>query len=205
MNKIQFAGKVSNPIQFTSQERGWLKAMLSRHPYSSVIGTLSLLADHAYGFDSEKEYRAVALSMCNPSILSEMLTSTTAIAPQEATSTDKKTDEQPYDILNEINTYQEVSFKTAPKSVILSKFLQAAPSKGDENDTERSLSRDYNDKKSLKPDISSGTETLAVILEKQGRYDHALAIYKNLLARNPEKSSTFAPRIEKLETLLNSK
>ena len=64
---------------------------------------------------------------------------------------------------------------------------------------------DFNDKKSLMPDASLGTETLAVILEKQGRYDKALAIYKNLLVHNPEKSSIFAPRIERLTSLINSK
>ena len=67
------------------------------------------------------------------------------------------------------------------------------------------LQQNFNDKKSLMPDVSLGTETLAVILEKQGKYDKALAIYENLLARNPEKNSIFAPRIEKLEALLNSK
>ena len=61
------------------------------------------------------------------------------------------------------------------------------------------------DKKSLQVDASLGTETLAVILEQQGKFDKALAIYKNLLARNPEKSSIFAPRIEKLEQQINSK
>ena len=64
---------------------------------------------------------------------------------------------------------------------------------------------EQNDKKSIQADSSLGTETLAVILEKQGKYDKALAIYRNLLAQNPEKSSNFAPRIERLETLINSK
>ncbi len=205
MDKKQFVEMVSNPGQFTPQDRGWLKAMLSRHPYSSVVGTLSLLADHAYGFDSDEERRAVALSLCNPSILGEMFAAATPIAPQAPAAPEKKTAEPTYDILNEINTYQEVSFKTAPKSVILSKFLQETPSRGVENSTERVQSHNFNDKKSLAPDLFSGTETLAVILEKQGRYDRALAIYKNLLANNPEKSSIFAPRIKKLETLINSK
>ena len=110
-----------------------------------------------------------------------------------------------FDILSEINTFQEVSFKTAPKSVILSNFLQVDPSEEENEVSQDARNRDINDKKSLTPDVSLGTETLAVILEKQGRYDKALAIYKNLLAHNPEKSSIFAPRIERLTTLINSK
>ena len=112
---------------------------------------------------------------------------------------------QNFDILNEINTFQEVSFKTAPKSVILSNFLQIATSEGEETPSGEPLPAETKDKKSLVADASLGTETLAVILEKQGKYDKALAIYENLLARNPEKSSIFAPRIEKLESLLNRK
>lgn len=205
MDKNQFVGKVTNPKQFTSQDRGWLKAMLSRYPYSSVVSTLSLLADHAFGFDSDSSRRAVALSVCNPSILGEILAGASSAAPEVPTTPEKKNDESNYDILNEINTYQEISFKTAPKSVILSNFLRVAPSREGENSADSTQDHVYNDKKSLTPDISLGTETLAVILEKQGRYDNALAIYKNLLAHNPEKSSIFAPRIENLETLIKSK
>ena len=198
MDKKQFVEMVSKPHAFTSQDRGWLKAMLSKYPYSSVVGTLALLADHVHGFASVEERRAVALSVCNPAVLDGLLASATVGTAQVA-------DDPSYDILNEINTYQEVSFKTAPKSVILSNFLQVDTENGEENKNYTAEKNNYNDKKSLAADVSLGTETLAVILEKQGRYDKALAIYKNLLAHNPEKNSIFAPRIEKLESLLNSK
>ena len=105
----------------------------------------------------------------------------------------------------EINTFQEVSFKTAPKSVILSNFLQVDPSEEENSTSQSAQNGDDRDKKSVSSDVSLGTETLAVILENQGRYDKALAIYKNLLANNPEKSSIFAPRIERLTSLINSK
>lgn len=198
MDKKQFVEMVSKPHAFTSQDRGWLKAMLSKYPYSSVVGTLALLADHVHGFASAEERRAVALSVCNPTVLDGLLASATVGTAQVA-------DDPSYDILNEINTYQEVSFKTAPKSVILSKFLQVGPENDNAQAPEEVRKKDYSDKKSLTANVSLGTETLAVILEKQGRYDKALAIYKNLLSNNPEKSSIFAPRIQKLESLLNSK
>ena len=194
MDKKQFANMVAHPDRFTSQDRGWLRAMADKYPHSSVISTLALLADHVYHFDTPEERRAVVLAMCNSEGLDAMLARATA-----------STNEPQFDILNEINTFQEVSFKTAPKSVILSKFLQAAPHNGEKTTVTTHAHTDSNDKKSLQPNQSLGTETLAVILEQQGRYDRALAIYKNLLARNPEKSSTFAPRIERLESLINSK
>lgn len=203
MDKKQFADRVSNPVSFSSQDRGWLKAMLSKYPYSSVVGMLSLLADHAYGYDTPEERRAVALSVCNAAVIDRLMAGAMAGAGVEEAV--KTVEEPSFDVLNEINTFQEVSFKTAPKSVILSNFLPSEASEEDDLKGEESKKRDFNDKKSLVADASLGTETLAIILKNQGRYDKALAIYENLLAHNPEKSSIFAPRIEELKLLKNSK
>ena len=191
MDKKQFADVVARPRRFSSQDRAWLRAMMSKYPHSSVVATLALLADRAYGFDTAEQRRAVSLAMCSPEALDTMLA---AVSPEEPS----------FDILDEINNIQEISFKTAPKSVILSNFLQVDASENAAKEQEEQPVVETTEKKSLKADASLGTETLAVILEKQGRYDKALEIYKNLLAHNPEKNSTFAPRIERLEGLLKN-
>lgn len=197
MDKKQFVDLVNNPAQYSSQDRGWLKAMQAKYPFSSVVTLQALLADHVFGFDTPEGRRSVALAMCDPSVMDGLLANASQrTAPAEDSS---------FDILNEINTFQEISFKTAPKSVILSNFLKVDPSAEEKMSNKEASTHDINDKKSLQANESLGTETLAVILEKQGNYAQALAIYKNLLARNPEKSSIFAPRIEKLESLLNRK
>lgn len=194
MDKKQFVEKMGNPVKFTSQERGWLRAVQAKYPYSSVVNVLTLLADSAFHFDTPEERRIAMLSMCNNNALGAMLDK--AVAAVEEPS---------FDVLSEINTFQEVSFKTAPKSVILSNFLKVGPSEEMKKAQSEPVAVEQNDKKSIQADSSLGTETLAVILEKQGKYDKALAIYRNLLAQNPEKSSNFAPRIERLETIINSK
>ena len=194
MDKKEFVNRLSCPERFTSQDRGWLRAMLAKYPHSSVVRVMALLADSAFKFDTPAARRAAALSMCNSQGLSAMLTGSSQTVVEQPN----------VDILNEINTFQEVSFKTAPKSVILSNFLQIATADGPDMSSEASTPAETSDKKSLKADVSLGTETLAVILEKQGKYDKALAIYENLLAHNPEKSSIFAPRIEHLKEVLNT-
>ena len=44
------------------------------------------------------------------------------------------------------------------------------------------------------------SESLAVILAKQGKTDKAIEMYKKLSLRNPEKNSYFADRIKDLLT-----
>ena len=58
-------------------------------------------------------------------------------------------------------------------------------------------------KKSILPSGILETETLAVILEKQGKLAQALAVYEKLMVNNPEKSSTFAVRIASLKARMN--
>ena len=108
--------------------------------------------------------------------------------------------------MREINAYQEVSFKTAPKSVILSKFLETGNYKPEDLGETPTVSVEDLGKKSIEQDNSLNTETMAVIFEKQGKFDRAIAIYEKLITRYPEKNSTFAIRISELKMKLeNSK
>lgn len=194
MTKNQFTEMVAKPGRFTSQDRGWLHAVKAKYPYSSVIGVLALYADHAFNFDSAALRRQVSLSMCDSADLEARLERVA-----------KPADDPKFDVLNEINTYQEVSFKTAPKSEILSKFLQESPSEAQKEAEKMPARAEVDDKKSLAADDLLVTETMAVILERQGRLDKALAVYRKLMARNPEKSSNFAAQIQRLETIMNNK
>ena len=193
MDKKQFDEKIGKPDRFSSQDRVWLKAMQAKYPHSSVVGLMALLADHAHGYDTEEQRREVALRLCDSGGLEAMLGRAKSVA-----------DDASFDILSEINTFQEVSFKTAPKSELLSQFLQGEPEEGIEPAVAEERASAGGDKRSLQADEGIVTETLAVILEKQGKYERALSIYRKLLARNPEKSSIFAPRIERLETIVNN-
>lgn len=103
------------------------------------------------------------------------------------------------DVLKEINSYHEVSFKTAPKSVILSHFLDTA---GYDVSSDAVLSEhsveDLN-RMSLQQADDFCTETLAEILVNQGKREEALEVYRKLMAKYPEKSATFATRIATLQ------
>jgi hypothetical protein len=55
---------------------------------------------------------------------------------------------------------------------------------------------------SITEESSLISEALAEILAKQGKIDKAIAMYKKLSLRNPEKSTYFANRIQEIN--LNS-
>ena len=97
-----------------------------------------------------------------------------------------------------------MSFKTAPKSVILSKFLETGNYNPEDLGSNDDVSVEVLGKKSIAKDESLETETLAVILEKQGKFDRAIGIYEKLIAKYPEKSSTFAIRISELKLKLDN-
>ena len=92
MDKKQFIDMMGNPAKFSSQDRGWLRAVQDRYPYSSDISVLALLADHAHGFDTPEQHRAARLAMCDNSRLDAMLDR--AASANEAPV---------FDIFNEIN------------------------------------------------------------------------------------------------------
>lgn len=108
------------------------------------------------------------------------------------------------DVLKEINAYQEVSFKTAPKSVILSHFLDTANYKVDSDAEPSAQSIEDLSRMSLQHADDICTETLARILARQGKRDEAIAVYRKLMTKYPEKSATFASRIEKLQKETNN-
>ena len=125
------------------------------------------------------------------------------VTPRPPVAEAKPQQPENFDVLKEINEYQEVSFKTAPKSVILSNFLEKDGGIVPDFDTFDNVSVQELAKKSILPSGILETETLAVILEKQGKLAQAAAVYEKLMVNNPEKSSTFAVRIAELKAQIN--
>lgn len=225
MDKNSFGRLLDHPGTLTPEEWDELRVERDKYPFAAPLQVLSLLADKANGAAlwEKQALPRVELYMQqidrlheqldNISLRQSVLQPSPAPRVQEVppipTTADThtpsvETEEAPFDILQAINSYQEVSFKTAPKSVILSNFL--------ENDGGIELSpNDYHEipiqelaKKSISPDNILQSETLSLILEKQGKYAQALEMYEKLMLIYPEKSSTFAVRIDALKTLLSN-
>ena len=225
MDKNVFGRLLDHPGRLTPEEWDELRRERDRYPFSAPLQVLSLLADKANGaalweqqalprvvlymqdvdrlYEQMAEPVDIATSVAKPEPQLHPVTEKMAESPVQPPQNDEGVEDGPFDVLQAINSYQEVSFKTAPKSVILSNFL--------EKDGGIELSEGGFDevsiqelgKKSLAADGLLETETLAIVLEKQGKYAQALAMYEKLMLNNPEKSSTFAVRIAALKTLLS--
>lgn len=220
MEKSVFNAKISTPYSYTLHEKLDIQSEKTHYPYCSLLQMMDLLSDEAvniYNWESRFAPK-VSVHMLDLARLDKDLAHVNRI--DISTPDDLKLKQQieeaknhefsnedtdAFDVMREINSFQEVSFKTAPKSVILSKFLEVGNVKvedvpGNIPHKEIDITKNH-----VPEGESLETETLAVVLEKQGKYDKALAIYEKLIAKNPEKSSTFAIRISELKGKIDNK
>ena len=216
MDKKSFSNVMDHPCSPSPDEWESLRQERDRHPYSATLQVLSLLADKDNGAPmwERQTLPVVSLYVRDAGRLYGQLKEGVppmsqpeqpAVAPPPVPQPTEKPmpSTEKFDIMQEINEYQEVSFKTAPKSVILSNFLEKDGGITLDSDTYNDVSVQELAKKSILPSDFLETETLAVILEKQGKLAQAIAVYEKLMVNNPEKSSTFAVRIAELKAQLS--
>lgn len=225
MDKSAFDRCMDHLESLTPEEWGELRRESGRYPYSAPLQVLSLLADKAnnaalweqqtlprvmlYVQDAGRLYEQMDALGSRAEVVREDAKAERpapkedelAAAPTQA-AVGEPADES-FDILQAINSYQEVSFKTAPKSVILSNFLEKDGGITLSDSGFEEVSVQELGKKSIATNDLLESETLAIVLEKQGKYAQAMAMFEKLMLNNPEKSSTFAVRIAALRTLIS--
>lgn len=219
MEKSAFNVKLGDLCRYSMLDKSEIQTEKNRFPYCTLLQLMDILSDKATDTSrwEERFLPKASLYLFDKAKFDEYLEHVTLT--EIHTLADKQTKEKveqaksqeyevggqdTFDIMKEINAYQEVSFKTAPKSVILSKFLETGNYNPEDLDSNDDVSVEVLGKKSIAKDESLETETLAVILEKQGKFDRAIGIYEKLIAKYPEKSSTFAIRISELKLKLDN-
>lgn len=223
MTKDTFFEYVSNPLRFSLQDKLDIHNERMSYPFCAVLQVLDLLSDKATSgasFDPQMVSR-VSVQVPESTTLAAKLEKTALKTDDSASEAEARhlkekieaaknkemgfTASGEIDILDEINSFQDVSFKTAPKSVILEKFLDSN-NKILSNPTRNSnLSIDELGKKSNSDEDGLTSETLAIIFEKQGKIEKSIEIYQKLMRQNPEKNSIFAVRISELKNKLETK
>jgi hypothetical protein len=141
MERATFFRCVKTPSQYTLHDKLDIQSEKSKYPYCSVLQMMDLMSDKAvciYNWN-ERFFRRVSLHLLDNDLLEEKLAlvqETKIVTPediklkQQIENAKKKEyaslSEDYFDVMDEINSYQDVlSFKTAPKSVIIEKFLES--------------------------------------------------------------------------------
>ena len=213
MDKNVFGKIMDSPRAISPAEWEELYRERDSYPFCAPLQVMSLLADKNCGAPLWERQTLPTVSLyVDANRLQKQLEelSHPPAEPQPSPAPPSQTFSAPsmtppakpekFDILQEINAYQDVSFKTAPKSVILSNFLEKDGGMVSDFETCNDVSVPELAKKSIQPQESLESETLAVVLERQGKFQQALAMYEKLMVNNPEKSSIFAVRIAELKS-----
>ena len=216
MEKDIFCRHIQNPKRYTLSNKLDIQSEKTKYPYCSILQVLDLMSDKAVSIYNWRErfFDRVAIRSLDNDLLESLLAGVqeTKIVTEEDMRLKKQIEkakkkeygevsDEEFDVIEAINSYQDVlSFKTAPKSVIIEKFLESEGNKNQKNPSNETLSIDELGKKSISEKDEVVTETLAVIFEKQGKLDKAMVTYEKLMLKYPEKKSIFANRIEVLKS-----
>ena len=225
LEKAVFDSKLADATGFTLQEKLDIQNFKARHPYCALLQMLDLLSDKAANiYDWEPRFlHCVSLHLPAPQTLAAKLASVRPTdistpadlqlkkqieAAKNACCADTEEDDDTIDILNEINAFQDISLKTAPRSVLLERLRDngmgtAAPTPVTPEEVTQL------GKQSLQANEGIETETLALILEKQGKLEKAVSVYDHLRAKQPDKAAEYTERIatlnKKIEENTNKK
>jgi hypothetical protein len=221
MEKDIFCRHIQNPKRYTLSNKLDIQSEKTKYPYCSILQILDLMSDKAVSIYNWRErfFDRVAIRSLDNDLLESLLADVqeTKIVTEEDKRLKKQIEkvkkkeygevsDEEFDVIEAINSYQDVlSFKTAPKSVIIEKFLESEGNKNQKNPSNEALSIDELSKKSISEKDEVVTETLALIFEKQGKIDKAVETYTKLMVKYPEKKSIFANRIEELNNKLENK
>jgi tetratricopeptide (TPR) repeat protein len=221
MEKDIFCRHIQNPKRYTLSNKLDIQSEKTKYPYCSILQILDLMSDKAVSIYNWRErfFDRVAIRSLDNDLLESLLADVqeTKIVTEEDKRLKKQIEkvkkkeygevsDEEFDVIEAINSYQDVlSFKTAPKSVIIEKFLESEGNKNQKNQSNEALSIDELSKKSISEKDEVVTETLALIFEKQGKIDKAVETYTKLMVKYPEKKSIFANRIEELNNKLENK
>ena len=215
MTKEGFLNYIRKPSKFSLQDKLDIQSEKTDYPYCSLLQMLDLLSDKAtniYQWES-RFLPKIGTYVLDRQILKKYLDriEETKIVSQQQIDLKAQIEKQKdiedgrnadsnIDVFDEINSYHEVSFRTAPKKVIVEQFLDTQTQVTNSDDELPPL--EELEKKSLSMQHTIVSETLATLLEKQKNYKGTIEAYEQLSLKYPEKSSTFADQIERLKNLI---